>query len=578
MIKKSRTLIVLLLLLPISFLSCDPYDRVDLSGVANEGYDGFKSDAELFLEFAYRKQSIVMNFLNYTSDGFKKEPLKGVVTKDEFEKFFFEIEEFNKNAPKYEQAITRIQYSNVLLDPTRARTTNAITDFFIWASGIGKRQRERAIIVASNLSAKERTKLYNGLLPELKNKAKNETDFWNKLQKGELDTSAPRIYEGFYHNGETEFYEVAHEKGLTIGKIVVEEGTEGLEHGSAVIIDTASDLIPGFSVGTTIVTVADNTEKMVKSKTWSEAAKHGLNSVGEVMGEFGGEIGTAKKIGETIKNITEIYDHAEPKITSGEENKGKVNIKDKNTKEPAKIVIATRTDITSVDDNRSSVYVSVKNKVSKGIDLIMKAGSWIITTVSENGKRETTLVEVKKGESIGVTINTGEPKVEEATDGEISLTFIAILKAHYNSPTDTEVISFNIPQDTKFRGKGKIYTGSSYEEKETVAGMYYVSDYDYELEFDKVKNPKKIKSLKGEGTVHIYYEGQLTSIARVNWELVDLTIGAYETPNVIHANEVCKHIKELNGFTEDLVYQNHIILEDYSCDSESQMWLTVKNL
>src|SRR5690554_5251514 len=131
------TLIVCLVLQITLFSGCNPNEP----GVGNAdiGYEGFKSDAELFYEFAYRKESLIINALNYTSDGFTKAPFEGTISKTEFSKFFAELEELNKEADKYVAAIQQLESSGVLQRPTQTRGIFSSTkEFFSWVSGSGE--------------------------------------------------------------------------------------------------------------------------------------------------------------------------------------------------------------------------------------------------------------------------------------------------------------------------------------------------------------------------------------------------------------------------------------------------------
>ena len=407
------TLIVCLVLQITLFSGCNPNEP----GVGNAdiGYEGFKSDAELFYEFAYRKESLILNALNYTSDGFTKAPFEGTISKTEFSKFFAELEELNKEADKYVAAIQQLESSGVLQRPTLTRGIfSSAKEFFSWVSGAGERNRERITTIASNMTAAERSKLYNGMRDEWKNKSKNEADFWNKLQKGDYDSSAGQIYNDFYHDGETEFSDLAQEKGLTPQKIVVNEGAKGVESGANVVLDATSAVVPGFGTGTTVTKVADNVEKMTKSESWKEAAEHGFHAASDILEEVTGDIGYTGFNGSDVVNaIRNKVDETVFKKDDKEETKGKVSITDKNKEKTKSIVIVEKKGGATSSDGSPSIYTTTKTGISDGIDMLVKAGKWLVTVINEKGYRGTVEVEVEAGKVTVTEVNTQEPESDE---------------------------------------------------------------------------------------------------------------------------------------------------------------------
>ena len=407
------TLIVCTAFIVTLFFGCNP----DEPGVGNAdiGYEGFKSDAELFYEFAYRKESLILNALNYTSDGFTKAPFEGTISKSEFSKFFAELEELNKEADKYVAAIQKLESSGVLQRPTQTRGIFSSTkEFFSWVSGSGERNRERITTIASNMTAADRSRLYNGMRDEWKKQSKDEADFWNKLQKGDYDSSAGQIYNDFYHDGETEFSDLAQEKGLTPQKIVVNEGAKGVESGANVVLDATSAVVPGFGTGTTVTKVADNVEKMTKSESWKEAAEHGFHAASDILEEVTGDIGYTGFNGSDVVNaIRNKVDETVFKKDDKEETKGKVSITDKNKEKTKSIVIVEKKGGATSSDGSPSIYTTTKTGISDGIDMLVKAGKWLVTVINEKGYRGTVEVEVEAGKVTVTEVNTQEPESDE---------------------------------------------------------------------------------------------------------------------------------------------------------------------
>lgn len=420
--KTTVFLIVLCGILVMPLLTKCSKDDPIMTGNADIGYEGFKSDAELFHEFAYRKESLILNALNYTSDGFTKAPFEGSVSRNKFDLFFLELEDFNSRSDKYQQAIERLEASGVLQRPTQTRGLfTSVKGFFTWASGSGKRSRDRIVTISSNMNSSERNKLYKSMRKEWKDKSNNEADFWKKLEKGDYDTSAPQMYNDFYHDGETDFPYLAQEKGLTLQKIVMEEGAKGIEAGANVMIDVGSTLVPGFGKGVTVVKVADNVEKMAKSDTWTEAAKHGFNAAADILEDAAGDIGNAAfNAGDVVSGMREIVDSKVFKEGDKNEAKGKVTVEDKNPKKSKTVVIAQKKGGGVNNDGSPSIYVTAKESISKEIDMLVKAGNWLITAVNEQGMRETVAVKVENGKIAIVEVNTEEPEEEDTSDEKIN--------------------------------------------------------------------------------------------------------------------------------------------------------------
>lgn len=500
------------------------------------GYKGFRSDAELFLEFVYSKESLILNALNYTSDGFTKAPFEGAISREKFELFFLELEEINKMAEQYEQAIDRLEESGVLQRPTQTRGLFTSTkDFLVWVSGSGKRNRERIHTVASNMNATERTKLYNGLRKDWKEKASSEADFWNKLENGDYDSSAGQMYNDFYHNVDTDFPFLAQDKGLTPHKIVVNEGAKGIEAGGNLALDAASAVAPGFGTGMTVVKVSDNVEKMVKSDSWKEAAEHGFNAAGDILEEITGDIGYTGFNGGDVVNIIRNKIHSSIfKQQDTNETKGKVTIEDGNRdKSASSIVIVEKEGGVQNIDGLPSIYITLKEMLSDGIEMLIEAGNWVMTIVNEKGYRETVEVTVEKGKAVVVNVDTESGKNEEYNKSKIiTLT---------TSKSAGETISLEC------YGSGKIWidlnNNGNLDEGERVTN--YFDEVTYTLQ-------SRIFSIYGDvETLSIAAGNKLTSIdASSHNTLTYLSCGVNELTQLNVSN--CKELGALYCFKNQL--------------------------
>lgn len=410
--------VLLIALLATTNNSCDKTENEVKNVTTDIGYKGLKSDAELFHEFAYRKESLILNALNYTSDGFSKAPFEGEVSRKEFEQFFLELEEMNKKTQQYKLAIERLEESGILQRPTQTRGLLTSTkDFFVWVSGSGKRNRERINTVASNMNSSERTKLYNGLRKEWKEKATSEGDFWNKLGKGDYDSSSGQMYNDFYHNADTDFPFMALDKDLTPQKIVVNEGAKGIQAGANLVLDAASAVAPGFGTGMTIIKVSDNVEKMAKSDSWKEAAEHGFNAAGDILEEATGGYGyTGFNGGDVVNALRNKLHSTIFKKDDKKETKGKITIKDFNKDKSKSIAIIEKKKGEESNDGSPSTYVTLKDKLSEGLNMVVEAGKWLMTVVNENGYRETVEITIKEGKAIIVEVNTQGEEINEKSN------------------------------------------------------------------------------------------------------------------------------------------------------------------
>ena len=70
---------MLLAMLILIQQGCDLFS-LKLESTSDTGYEGFQSDVELFYEFAYLKEAMILEFLNYTSDGFTTGPHEGTLS------------------------------------------------------------------------------------------------------------------------------------------------------------------------------------------------------------------------------------------------------------------------------------------------------------------------------------------------------------------------------------------------------------------------------------------------------------------------------------------------------------------
>ncbi len=306
---------------------------------------------------------------------------------------------------------------------------SAIKGFYDWCAGTGKNSRNRILTVASNLSDDDRKKLYDGLRPEWKEKTKNEQDFWSKLEKGEMDNSAPQMFNDFVHTDNTDFPLVSQEKGLSIQKIVVKEGAEGIAAGAEVLVEATKIVTPlgkGMDLVDKVKDYADRGEKIFtnpKEALKDEIKKKIADKIGGLIDVDGAidasEIGEAA--GEGLKAILDAglgsddpSDWVKSVIDWG---LGKVVDSDTKGK-PADIVVAEK--VTAKTNTKVVIAVGDK-KVGENteIEIGLPEGIWKIKVLDIDGIIDEVITDIKK--KIETLILTSTDKDGQHQKGAYSL-------------------------------------------------------------------------------------------------------------------------------------------------------------
>lgn len=246
--KKSikRSILIMLLSLPLFLTNCDKDSTgpIELSENA-----AARKEVEVITEFAAVKQSVTYDILKIFSGNYTHKLFKGGdLTKEQIDEIFGKIAKLKEYETSVNSATSQLLYKAQLNKAGNIKSISGLGDamngFFSWISGSGKRSRDRILTVATNLNEGDRSKLYNSLRSEWKSKTNSESDFWQKVEKGDFDTQAPQMYNDFYHNADTEFPDLAQEKGLTIQKIVHKEGAEGVEKGGKLMVEVVKTATP----------------------------------------------------------------------------------------------------------------------------------------------------------------------------------------------------------------------------------------------------------------------------------------------------------------------------------------------
>ncbi|MCO5251544.1 MAG: hypothetical protein M9949_09015 [Candidatus Kapabacteria bacterium] len=132
-------------------------------------------------------------------------------------------------------------------------------------------------------------------------------------------------------------------------------------------------------------------------------------------------------------------------------------------------------------------------------------------------------------------------------------------------------------QKMMLNGVGKKYTGTSQDNTSS-----YRITRNVVLEYDSEVNPKYIKYLSIEMITEVLYDNALQGTAKVNMEMRDIEIGdADKVGSQLmlwrYESDVCKYIIDTRyKYTPEAVDGCSVDLLSYQCNSESQMYISIK--
>lgn len=389
--------------------------------------EDIRDDVEVFTDLMIRKQAMVLNLLKYSSDNFTKKPFEGTISRAEADEFFKQVQEMAENIEEYEKAINQLEKSGILNKGATRGLYSSAKNFLGWLSGSSKRSRNRVLTVASNLSENDRSQLYNNLRSEWKNKASNEKDFWEKLEKGTFDNQASQMYNDFIIDND-EFAITAVEKGLTIQKIVVAEGTTGVNAGADLMVDIIGTAVPGAGTGIATVNVINNTHELVaKDGTWAEKGILATKILADVTGidadsaiELMTDIKNIDAAAESLETTVKILQASnEPSTITNNKDFGIAKVNDGSTSGKADIVIAQNEG--QGKENAPSIMVAIGSVIEKGneyINTILSTGNWLISAIDQQGNVDAQKVQITPGDEIIVYVITEEQEEDEDNDND----------------------------------------------------------------------------------------------------------------------------------------------------------------
>ncbi|HHU95772.1 MAG: hypothetical protein QM237_05245 [Bacteroidota bacterium] len=539
-------ILITIMLALLIWQGCDPDGIEKNIGNSDTGYEGFQSDVELFYEFAYLKEAMMLEFLNYTSDGFTKGPLEGTLSIEECRRLVSYVADISEKAEQYEAAAQQLEQSGVLMSPTRTRGLfGSITNFFGKVSGIQKRNRQRYMVVYTNVDKKTRTKMYESAKEcwdtyGWGNKPYSEKEFYDRMLDGSYDEHGNRLMGDLLASDNEDVIVTLQEKGLTLQDLTKDYG-EIAASGAQIALDAFSTVVPGAEIGMEIVTVTDNVDRLANAKDFNEKAKAKEDMKNYLKGKFFGE--TTVEVSDFVcEQLAEHIERVSQEATQEFDKKeqGKIVVKDKNEEQPAKIVISQKKESAPSDDG-PSIYVTGKKWVKEGIDQALAVGKWLVTAINEQGRRETVEIDVKPGKVTVTEVNTAEPEEDEDDDQEGGKTYYLLGNIHFftvpdaataktvdlnvyhdswhinfrgsrglwldefsscTEPTDFFALKQNPSDKKQFSGKGNV----TFTKTVSALGKTYISDInevtEMELTVDKAEKPTKITKLTLNHTSH----------------------------------------------------------------------------
>jgi hypothetical protein len=316
----------------------------------------------------------------------------------------------------YEELNTLLQYKDDVivaaqtltdslgLTPSPLSKTSGIFgslfDFFSEGAKTGERNRDRILLVVSNMSPEERNNLFHDQLrSKWKNEFLDENDFWTKLQNGDLDDRTGSIYNDFYDNSDlnNRFVSLANDRNLSPGNIFVKEGANLTEKGMDVVIEATKIATP----------LGKGMDMVDEGKKWWEKAEKAVDKPLELIGDeikerVAGKVagmvdidgavnasGLGEKTATAVKILSDISfgtdDTQELYEKAIDWGVAKITSPDKSIT-PDVIVAENKNKGSSFPD----LIFGVGNYVNRAGEMLMSlpAGNWDVTAVDKNGQNE----------------------------------------------------------------------------------------------------------------------------------------------------------------------------------------------
>ncbi|MFC1490061.1 PKD domain-containing protein [Candidatus Latescibacterota bacterium] len=428
------SILALLIFVLAAFSGCSSNDSItgDNGGDGPSGDGTTRSAYETLVEFSVAKQIMLYDYVAIMTDDYTVGFMENDLTYEQIDALFESIYSLAEYETEVENALEILE-NDAAGKSAQAMNTEGVLgslkDFFAGLTGSAKRSRNRILQVASNISKKDRTIVYEQLRPTLKSSASDENDFWKQLEDGELDNKASQIFNDFNATADSEFGDVANEDGLKILKIAHREGAEAVTNGAKVMVEVTKLIAPSTAKGMELVNKADeyrdkaNTAFVDPVGFIKDEAKTALaekiGSYIDVDGAVDGGV-ISENASKAIKAMSDLAlgtdDPTEIATKGLDWGVAKVK-KSGETSDGGNIVIAE-----SGDSGIIPATVIAMGAKSEDINIVLPKATWDVKTVTTTGTSVTvedvdvaagTTVEVKEPDlSYGITIDPSSIEAE----------------------------------------------------------------------------------------------------------------------------------------------------------------------
>jgi len=173
-----------------------------------------------------------------------------------------------ENADAYEQALQRLEYSDILVSPN-ASTRGILSDAYDFMGSCKNTQimgRKSVLTIMRELNwtsdARKLKEIFDGLPSNLRRDYSNATDFWRDFSQGKIDKRANQIFVNIYNYADQDFGDKARDLKITPGKNITVAGAELIEKGFNLVID-ACPISTELGYGKDIYGAIDATSDLV---------------------------------------------------------------------------------------------------------------------------------------------------------------------------------------------------------------------------------------------------------------------------------------------------------------------------
>lgn len=435
----ARSFLVLILVFILSFnMSCDIFTPLDPDlKVEKEAWD-------MIIEAHALKQLWFHHFFRINSNNYQRGQLFTYEPSDAQINFLWdEFEHLMSYSDAVIAAVDSLENlsSDALGKPAVSLSIfGALKSFFGAGKEVNVNNRKRLLLIASNMNQTDRDQLYEELvIDNWKNEIGTASDFWTKLQNGDLDDKASTLYKNFYDGSNAllnPFTGLANDKNLTPGQMLAKDGIDLCNKGFDVVLETGKIVVPGLGEATDLLEAgkdfSEKAQKMVDKpldaiadEIKSRAAQKivGMTSVGEVFNSEG--VGTYVKIlAETTLGSDDPQELVEDAIDKGIDY-GIARISSSDASVTTDVAIAKNQ---QPGPGLPEFIIGVGTYAQQANEFLLKlpAGNWDITTRENTGQ---------KGSTVTTTVSTQQAIIVDVVADTSSTP-----NDSTGTPTDTTVV------------------------------------------------------------------------------------------------------------------------------------------